>query len=580
MGNVTVLSTPKNSADTSVKFFSQKKVFVVDDQHQFLVMIKGMLTTLGVNKIDAATSAEQALKICRHQKYDIYLFDYNIGSGMNGRQLMERLRQEKHIPYDSIVMIVTGDNSRAMVLSAIEQEPDDYMIKPFSQFQFKQRILKAIQKRLKLSEIYKAQFEDDVPNVISHLEEYIPNNTEYLNYARCLLSAYYVKIEDFEKAVAVLEEGLAHNNSTYLHLYLGKVHYAMKLYQKAIEEFELVISKHPLMVEALRFMTYSYIEQHHPDIAMQTIKKAVALSPMSVQILSLQIELALKNKDFLTARDSIAMLIDVNKCYPKDVENLLASFVQCELQFVQNTSDQYHISNMSKQIRNVVTRYKKNLNLDSFNYMLFDEVCNSREQIVLGEHLRAKRMLYKAYTQCEKPEDIALPIINQIYIGFQQVGEYEIADQIKSLYIDPKQEAEKTSDSFSELTMNILNSCSQSYIDDSNFNERRAKYNELNEQGIEAYKMGKLDEALKLFTEALKKVPTNTNAILNKVQVLLETAEIEQKNNKKHHMIALLISDCNSNLLSLEGLNLTEAQNARTKQLRSDLENFKKIYKY
>ena len=365
-------------------------------------MMRGLLSSLGFSKIDVSNTSEHAFSLCKRNSYDIYLFDYNLGSGLNGRQLMEKLRKIKKIPPTSIVMIVTGDNTRAMVLSAIEQEPDDYLIKPFSQKQFKVRLLRVMKKKNDLQNVYKAVFAQDDKEVIKCLKEHIDNNTEHEVFCRCLLAAYLSKQKEHDEAINVLKVGLTHTNANFLQIQMGKVLYEKGEYDKSIDILEKVLNRYPLLIEALKYLTYSYVESNKKELAMQTIKRAVLLSPMSVPLLSLQIDLALKNEEYLVARDSIALMLDVNKCYPKDVENLLVSFVQCELKFVQNSSDAFHIANMGKQIKNIVSRYRKNLNPESFNSMLFDSICEARTDMIKGESTKGKRILYKALTSCEK----------------------------------------------------------------------------------------------------------------------------------------------------------------------------------
>ena len=43
--------------------FSTLRTILVDDQHSFVMMMKVILNTLGISKIDVASSADQALKI-------------------------------------------------------------------------------------------------------------------------------------------------------------------------------------------------------------------------------------------------------------------------------------------------------------------------------------------------------------------------------------------------------------------------------------------------------------------------------------------------------------------------------------
>ena len=81
---------------------------------------------------------------------------YEVITGENGRQLLEHLRESKLLPPLAVVFIVSGDNSRSMVLSALESEPDDYMMKPFSQDQLRVRLLRALQRKQSLAGVFKA----------------------------------------------------------------------------------------------------------------------------------------------------------------------------------------------------------------------------------------------------------------------------------------------------------------------------------------------------------------------------------------------------------------------------------------
>lgn len=567
--------TDPSATKQQIQIFSNLKVLLVDDQHSFIVMMKSMLTVMGFTKIDIANNADQAIKLTKKHSYDIYLFDYNLGQGLNGRQVIEKLHKNKKILPHAIVLIITGDNSRAMVLSAIEQEPDDYIIKPFSLIQFKERLHNAIHRKHSLSNVYKALYEDNNEELIKALNSQLASNTPYYIYCRCLLANCYVKENKFDLAKATLQEGLALTDSPYLKITLGKVYYSEQNYQDAIKELSKIVEKHPMQMEALKFLTFSYIESGQNELANKTIKRAVLMSPMSVSLLQLQIDISLKNKDYLQARDTIALLLDVNKYYPKEVENLLSSFVQCEIAFVQNSGDVFHISNVQKYIRNIMSKFKKHVNADRFDSILFDQICTARIQMVKGENIKAKRTLYKAYASCDEKDTSSTPVMGQMYLGFQQVGEYEIAEQIKKTIEANKADSDNLDNS---IASTILTNCVDNYVNDPQTKERSSKYKELNEQGINYYKLGKLDEALECFKDALKKVPSNTNAILNKIQVLIDICERTNQTKERNYKLKVskLISEAEIGLQSLDGLNLTEAQYARTSLLKTDIANLKR----
>ena len=75
-------NTEKATDTQGIISLSNLKVLLVDDQHTFVVMMKSMLNALGFSKIDIANNADQAIKICKNNTYDVYLFDYNLGPGL------------------------------------------------------------------------------------------------------------------------------------------------------------------------------------------------------------------------------------------------------------------------------------------------------------------------------------------------------------------------------------------------------------------------------------------------------------------------------------------------------------------
>ncbi len=60
--------------------------------------MKAMLINIGISRITYANSAEEARRRCQKETFDIYLLDYELGVGENGRQLLESLRDQKLIP--------------------------------------------------------------------------------------------------------------------------------------------------------------------------------------------------------------------------------------------------------------------------------------------------------------------------------------------------------------------------------------------------------------------------------------------------------------------------------------------------
>lgn len=136
--------------------FSKKHFLVVDDFSEFRSSIRGILRLLGAQHIDTAANGIDVLELCRRHRYDIILHDYNLGEGLNGQQVLEQLHAEKLLSVHCIFIMVTAENTQAMVLAALECEPDDYLTKPFNKVALQTRLERLVRRKQVLAPVLKA----------------------------------------------------------------------------------------------------------------------------------------------------------------------------------------------------------------------------------------------------------------------------------------------------------------------------------------------------------------------------------------------------------------------------------------
>lgn len=146
--------------------FSKKRFLVVDDFSEFRSSIRGILHLLGVQYIDTAANGVDVLELCRRHRYDVILHDYNLGDGLNGQHVLEQLHAEKLLSAHCIFIMVTAENTQAMVLAALECEPDDYLTKPFNKVTLQTRLERLIRRKQVLAPVLKALEADDPLTVL------------------------------------------------------------------------------------------------------------------------------------------------------------------------------------------------------------------------------------------------------------------------------------------------------------------------------------------------------------------------------------------------------------------------------
>ena len=552
---MTDFPTAENStvAAAAAALFKDKRVLLIDDQRSFQVMMKATLMNIGLNRVTLLTSAEEGRRRCQKEQFDIYLIDYNLGMGENGRQLLNHLRENKLLPADATVFVISGDNSRSMVLSALESEPDDYLMKPFSQEQLRQRLQRALLRKQELKEVFIALANDDPAEVIKSCEQVLGHGTRFGNYCRCLMADMHMKMGDAAEARHILRSGLAAGESSWLRLGLGKACQMLGLHEEAITHLNAALQLRPLMVEAYRWLAISQLATGFGPEAIETLTRATEISPQSGILHRQLAEISLAQGNYRKARESLATMIELNRFATERNPQLIGSYVHCLILHAMNSDDPFHIGNLQKQVNSALYRCRQALLETDFDYNSFEQICQARVQMARGDLIRGKRMLYKVgHNYGDEPSQMDTPLLSSMVLALIQLGDFEYVEQLQPLLSEQ------------EAIDPLLQQCIQSVHNDHSQQERHQKYLELNEQGISAYTVGCYEEALGFFRDALRKAPANTSAALNKAQALLQIIKDRKKPGE-------LIDECKITLALLDGVLLNAAQQERLKKLQEDL---------
>lgn len=103
-----------------------KKLLIVDDEHEIRNMIDGFLRKEGFTRIYQASNCSEALEVCRSVKPDIAILDVMLPDG-DGFSLMSSIRQISNMP----VLFLSARGEDEDRLLGLGLGADDYIVKPF-----------------------------------------------------------------------------------------------------------------------------------------------------------------------------------------------------------------------------------------------------------------------------------------------------------------------------------------------------------------------------------------------------------------------------------------------------------------
>lgn len=138
-----------------------KSILIVDDFPGMRSMLKTMLLSYSATDVIECGNGVEAIEKMAERTFDIVLCDYNLGEGKDGQQILEEAKERDLIPYSTVYIMTTAENTSEMVMGAVEYQPDDYLSKPFTKQVLIARLKTLVEKKSFLKPIANAMKHKD-----------------------------------------------------------------------------------------------------------------------------------------------------------------------------------------------------------------------------------------------------------------------------------------------------------------------------------------------------------------------------------------------------------------------------------
>lgn len=293
--------------------FSKKNFLVVDDFSEFRSSIRGILRLLGVQDIDMAANGNEVLELCRRKRYDVILHDYNLGDGLNGQQVLEQLHAEHLLSPHCIFIMVTAENTQAMVLAALECQPDDYLTKPFNKVTLQTRLERSVRRKQVLAPVLTALESGDSVAVLQACQAITEQDPRYAVLCHNHMATALEDLGRYQELAAFLEQQARSRPTGWnlqalakLWLHQGRLDQATRLLTAAVRQF-------PMMPELLDMQAELAALNNDLPATVDGLKQAVAMSPNTLRR---QIKLACHawlNNDTSTAQHALRQFWEIGR---------------------------------------------------------------------------------------------------------------------------------------------------------------------------------------------------------------------------------------------------------------------------
>lgn len=488
---------------------AMRRYLVIDDFADMRSMMKSMLHMFGANKIDVVATGEDAVVAMEENHYDIILCDYNLGRGKDGQQVLEETRHRKLINLTTIFVMVTAENTRAMVMGAVEYEPDTYLTKPFTKDLLKTRLERLVVQKAALLPVEQALKANDYFLAISELDQLIqakPRNTLDLIKLKAELCAQSGRLGD---ASEIYRSILDQRDLPWARLGLGRIYFEGGHLDDARQMFEQLILAHPSFPQGFDWMSRILVAQGDRAQAMEHLQRAIRISPNMLDRQRDMGEMALQGEDYEIAEKAFRTAVRLGRNSVHKHPSLYGGLVEAKVgqnQFADALK-------VVEDLKHDFTGKEEHKVAQTFAALSEGMVYQAK-----GDPAAAAKALetaMKGYQSMGVNVDPELGVkLGKTLVECGRLEEGQnMLSQIARNNHDNDQLLTKVSNA---LTQTGLNNDGKQWIDGLKKDIVR-----LNNLGVSMVTGGKLDEAIRLFREATRTMPGNRIINLNAARALI-----------------------------------------------------------
>lgn len=474
------------------------RFLIIDDFANYRSMLRSILVNSGAQDIEDAKDAKDALKKVTYGKFDVILCDYNLGEGQNGQQLLEEIMYRHLIPYGTIYIMITAENTQGMVMAAVEYRPDGYLNKPFPKDLLLKRLEMLVEKKSIMKDIYKAYNKKDYVNALSIADKKMAQHSKQALEIGKLKGEIALEAKELDIALQVYEKALSVRDFQWAKVGKAKVLLEHKDYAQAQTLLEEVIAENKNYIEAYDLLATALEHQDKPQEVQGVLSSATKISPNTIARQQHLAQVAIANDDFDTAEKSLKKAVNQGK-------NSFFGSVGDNM----NLAKLYIENGKGKQAVQTITAAQKIYKKDKKS-LLHTKFVESMTQQKLGNEENARDLFQKAIANIQGPLSELPPELQKDLINITEgLGETELAEALKD----------------------DINNNQHTIIDTEAMTE---KYHYLlqNGKGMRLYNSNQIHESMSVFEEAAEHLSDRISVNMNAAQAIIFYIKATGKNDE------------------------------------------------
>jgi tetratricopeptide (TPR) repeat protein len=508
----------------TTSLFAGKSFLVIDDFQGMRTLLRDMLKIFGSKNIDTVTNGREAISLLEKNKYDVVLCDYNLGSGKTGQHILEEAKHRDLIGLATAWIIITAEKTADLVFGAAEYMPDDYIIKPVNEATMKSRLEKVLARKEMLIDIEKAVRDKNHDRIIALCDKALASGKANATELQRIKTGTLLTTGRYDRARQEFEQILAKRDIPWARTGLGKTYFHKGDLARAQQLFREVIDSNPAYLEAHDWLARSHEKAGELEEAQRALARCTELSPNSVVRQRSLGELAHKLGDLETAEKAFRRTIKLGEfSIHKTPSAYLGLAKICSANDAPAEALQI-LKEVQKEFENAETT-------------LHAKVVEGMVYSKSGDRINAEKTS-REVSELVKSNDShrSAGVMLEAAQLFLATGNKDAAENIVQTLV-------KNNHENAELLAQVGDLYDQAGMSDKGeelVNQSRQEVIAINDRGVVLAKEGKLDEAIRLLSDAHTLLPDNKRIMIN----LANMAVMSMRQNGRNSELMQVAVEC------------------------------------
>lgn len=259
------------------------RALVVDANAGSRGALVSMLREFGVAEISQARKAQDARRMMELNRYDIVLCEYHFeGEAVSGQDIMDDLRLSHLLPLSTVVVMISSEAGYAKVAEAAEAALDAYLLKPHTTAALRDRLIQARQRKRALNDIISLVEKEALIEAAEMCQLRFRTRGPAWVHAARIGAELWLRLGKPHAAQELFDAILLVGAVPWARLGVARTQYDSGGAVQARRTLESLLNELPSYADAYDVMGRVLLDQGHPDMALDALRKATTLTPGSV----------------------------------------------------------------------------------------------------------------------------------------------------------------------------------------------------------------------------------------------------------------------------------------------------------